>query len=481
VKIIIIGAGFTGALLTKALIEERNSVVLIDQNPERARSAADQFDCTVIEADGSDLEILEKAGISSADALVTLTGDDETNMLISSMVDVLYPNVMKIARVRDYDRYRRTIKVLRRASSRSCENASRPIFGIDHIVNPDVEAATSIMRAMEIGAVGTSIEIGDGYAMVELPVGEKSPIVGLDLKTVASLEGWSYLVAYIESGSETFVPNGESVLNAGDRIGVLIQKENVEKVLDFTGISSTSFNKVAIFGADNISALTVASQMDDSKEFWYTLMSFGRSKKRTLTVIDRDIRRCQELAQKFPKARILNGDITDDGLLQNEGVCESDLMVAASGNYERNLMISAYMKLKGVSKVIALTSDSAFDEIAEKLGVDVTVPMRDVVIDAIISHLRGRNVKSVHSVAERKFEIVSFEIAENSKVAGKCLKDISDLEGALVLLVKDPLSHSSEIPNGSTVLSPGAQVVVIMPSGNSRITKMFTGRNEGLS
>ena len=60
-KIVIIGAGFTGSLLAKALIAERNKVILIDKSPERVRSAGDQLDCTVIEADGTDLDVLEKA------------------------------------------------------------------------------------------------------------------------------------------------------------------------------------------------------------------------------------------------------------------------------------------------------------------------------------------------------------------------------------------------------------------------------------
>ena len=128
-KIVIIGAGFTGSLLAKALVAERNNVVLIDNNPDRVRSAGDQLDCTVIEADGNNLKTLEKSGIANADALVTLTGDDELNMIICSIVDAIYPDILKIARVRDYDRYMRMIDVVRR--SRAIERKhDRPTFGI---------------------------------------------------------------------------------------------------------------------------------------------------------------------------------------------------------------------------------------------------------------------------------------------------------------------------------------------------------------
>lgn len=474
-KIIIIGAGFTGGLLARALIAENNRVVLIDNDAEKVRSAGDQLDCTVVEADGTSLPVLEKAGVASADALVALTGDDETNMIICSTVEAVYPGVMKIARVRSYDHFMRISEISRRTHSSRPE---RPVFGIDHVVNPDVEAAESIMRAMEIGAVGSAIEIGGGYAIAELPVAEGCPVDGVRLKDLQALEGWRYLVAFIESDGETSLPNGESMLKAGDRAGILVRKTELAEVLKFTGAVSTRIDKVAIFGADNIGALTVAAQMDESPVFWYSLLSFGRSKKRRLTVIDRDLNRCRGLSEKFPEARILNGDITDDGLLQNEGVCESDLMVAASGNYERNLLTAAYMKLKGVKKVIALTSDSAFAEIAEKLGVDVSVPMRDTVIDAIMSHLRGRNVKSVRSIGAREFEIVSCEVSADSKAAGLRIRDIDGLEEAVVLLVRQPGTEKSEIPGGSTELRPGAHVVIIMPAGDTRTVRMFAGRPE---
>ena len=476
-KIVIIGAGFSGSQLAKTLIAEGNKVVLVDRSTERVRSAGDQLDCTVIEADGSNLEVLEKAGISSADALVTITGDDDTNLIICSLVDAVYPETLKIARVRDYEHYMRVLEVTRRRRDNP-DAASHPMFGVDYIVNPDVEAAGRIMRAMEIGATGASIDLNDEYNIVVLPVAEGSRMAGKSLKDLAALEDWNFLAAFIESDGEASLPGGESVFKAGDHVGILARKEDTAKLLEFTGADSAPMERVAIFGADNVGALTVAAQAESSQSFWYRLLSLGRSKRKRLIVIDRDVQRCRDLAEKFPEARILNGDITDDGLIQSEGVCDCDLVVAASGNYERNLMTAAYLKLRGVGKAIALTSDSAFDEIAGKLGIDVTVPMRDVVIDTIVSHLRGRNVKSVHSVGARKYEIVSCEVSQESRFAGKSLREIGRIENLLVLLVRQPGSETSEMPNGATVLNGGAQAVLIVPAGETGVLGMFAGKPE---
>lgn len=110
------------------------------------RDASDQLDCTVLEADGNNLESLEAAGIASADALVTLTADDEINMVTCSLVDAVYPRIHKIARVRNYAYYVAADVARRRA--RSVLSASRPLYGIDNMLNPEVEAADAISAAL---------------------------------------------------------------------------------------------------------------------------------------------------------------------------------------------------------------------------------------------------------------------------------------------------------------------------------------------
>ena len=63
-KIVIVGAGFTGIQLAKLLVNEKNDVIIIENNEEIARHVSNQLDCNVIVADGNSLETLEEAGIS---------------------------------------------------------------------------------------------------------------------------------------------------------------------------------------------------------------------------------------------------------------------------------------------------------------------------------------------------------------------------------------------------------------------------------
>lgn len=476
-KIIIIGAGYSGTLLAKALIAERNDVVLIDNDEVRVREAGEQLDCTVMEADGNRLETLEEAGIANADAFVVLTDSDEVNMITCSLVEAVYPDLLKIARVRNYAYYSRSEDLARRRLAHPTMGQG-PALGIDHMVNPDVEAAGAIVHAMERGAVGNVVEVGGDYGILTLQVSEGGALDGATVRQLAKLEGWKFLIAYVESGGEAVLPTGETVLRAGDRIGVLSRSEEIPQLLAITGIAQASLRRIVVFGADRIGALVVARQTEHGERSLWSAVFGGKKapRGREILLIDWDAERCREVAERFTDVRVLCGDITDEDLLREEQVCDCDLIVAASGNPERNLLTAAYLKSRGAGRAIALTTDSAFNGIADKLGVDVAIPLRDTLVDGIMSHLRGRNIQSVHSVCGRMFEIVECDISPDSRVAGKRLQEIPHGSHYVVLLLRNPEDARYDVPRGGTVLRAGAHVVLITPTGDKRILRLFCGK-----
>ncbi|MBP5448022.1 MAG: NAD-binding protein, partial [Treponema sp.] len=135
-KIVIVGAGFTGRQLAKKLINERNEVVLIDNSEEVVRHASKSLHCDVKEMDGNNLENLEEVGIGKADALVCVTANDEVNMITCSLVDSVYPDILKIARVRNFSYYMNTAAAVKKHAE-TFSGKHRPLYGIDFMVNPD--------------------------------------------------------------------------------------------------------------------------------------------------------------------------------------------------------------------------------------------------------------------------------------------------------------------------------------------------------
>ena len=471
-KVFIIGAGFTGIALARTLVAEGNRVTLIDNDAERVRHAGDQLDCTVMEADGNDLAVLESAGVSSADALVTLTEDDELNMITCSLVDAVYPKILKIARVRNYAYYA-AADAARRRQRASCPGG-RPLYGIDVMLNPEVETAEAVTNAMEHGAVGSVVELEDGYVLATLRIGAESPLAGRPVRRLGEIPGWRYIVASAESGDRHVLPNGNLVLNAGDRIGIVARAADVPALALLTRSDETSARRVVIFGADRLGGL-IAERHFSAERGGLLRRFFGvrRASGRELLIVDRDPARCREAARRFPDARILCGDVTDEALLAEERLTEADLLAAVSGNHELNLVTAAYLKSRGVRKTVALTASAAYGDIARKLGIDVSVPVRGTVVDSIMSHLRGRNVWSVHSLCDNRFVLVAGQIAEDARFAGLSLREAAASGGFLVLLYRKDGGGTLRLPDGDTVLEPGSNVVVIAHSGDRETLRRF--------
>ncbi len=477
-SIFVIGAGFTGIELSRMLIRAGKRVTLIDNDPERVRHASDQLDCTVMTANGNDLEVLEKAGIAGADALIALTDDDEINMITCSLVDAVYPDVLKIARVRNYAYYN-TADLTRKRLKGKQGASSRPLYGVDFMLNPDVEAARALGWAFEHGAIGNVIDLGDGYLLTTLSVGEESPLLGVPLWQMASLEGWHYLIAFVESDGRSTLPNGATTLKVGDTVGIVSKASELGELSNFTKTAQESFKRVVLFGGDRVGTLLLdLLEAKRQASLWSRLLGSSAAKSlREFVVIDQDAERCRELAQQFPSVRVLCGDITDEALLTEERLSASDLMIAASGNHELNLVTAAYMKLRGVKKCMALAVNAAYGDVARKLGVDVTVAYRGSVVDGIIGHLRGRHVEAVHSVCNHRFEIVEGEISPTSPLAGHKVADVAEkLAGCLILLAETDDAGTMAVPNGETELMAGARVVLIAPSGDTKIMSRFFGK-----
>ncbi len=82
-RVIVVGAGSLGILLTKNMIEQGKEVILIEKDEGIAKELAETFDCTVINAEGTRPDILEKADLEKADAIVACTSNDQNNILIA--------------------------------------------------------------------------------------------------------------------------------------------------------------------------------------------------------------------------------------------------------------------------------------------------------------------------------------------------------------------------------------------------------------
>ncbi|MDD2438829.1 MAG: TrkA family potassium uptake protein [Methanosarcinaceae archaeon] len=231
-RIIIIGASPLGLHLTRSLILQGNELVLIEREEGLAKELAEELDCSVIHAEGTRPDILEKAGIEEASALVACTEHDQDNILIGL-----------IAREAAVE------KIIIKTDDEKFTAVARKL-GFHHLINPPHLASMVIADAlrgvntielsnlMRSDVRFTSVLVGAALAgkkVSELLLPEKTEIIGFYRKN-------DFILTYREK--EKSGGKGDFRLEAGDELLIITRTEQVKKVYEMLKeVEETSFSE----------------------------------------------------------------------------------------------------------------------------------------------------------------------------------------------------------------------------------------------
>ncbi|SHI32156.1 Trk system potassium transporter TrkA [Wenxinia saemankumensis] len=213
-RVVIIGGGNVGLGVARQLESrtERVRVKVIEKSRAFAERAADALDRTIVlNGDGLDADVLEEAGIGNADAVLTLTDDDKTNLLAAVRAKGMGAR-MSIALTNDP-----TLVSLMGQ------------LDIDAYINPRAVTVSSILRHVRHGRVRGVYSIGDAEAeLIEAQVLGTSPIAGKTVRDIAFPEG--VLVGGILKGDKVVKPEGATRIEEGDVIALFALSGDVNEV-----------------------------------------------------------------------------------------------------------------------------------------------------------------------------------------------------------------------------------------------------------
>jgi len=215
--IIIAGAGKVGWNLARELLEKGHEVTVIEDNRTRYLTVEQELEHNIQYGDASELWILERAGISRADMVIAVTGDDEDNMLISQVAKEKYLVEHTIARVNN---------------PRNLEHFE--LLG----VRPVVSATDLILRLIEhevpeYGLVHLLDFPEERLEIIEMLLADDSQVAGKKVGELNMPEG-SLLISILREG-RGFVPGPETVLEPGDEILAVLDPGREEDLKVFLG------------------------------------------------------------------------------------------------------------------------------------------------------------------------------------------------------------------------------------------------------
>ncbi len=223
--VMILGAGEITYYLAKRLIADRTAVKVIEKDEERCDEFCELVDkAFVINGDGMNQEVLMEEGIDTTDAFVALSGNDETNILISS-----YANTREVPKI--------ITKVNRRELTPIAEK-----LGLDCLISPKTIIADTLVRYARAlqNSLGSNVEtlyslMNGGAEALEFNVAADFPKLGVALKDIKLKQ--SVLIAGISRGYEAFIPGGDDSIELGDKVIVIAAGQRLYDLKDILKIS----------------------------------------------------------------------------------------------------------------------------------------------------------------------------------------------------------------------------------------------------
>ncbi len=437
-NIIIVGCGKVGYTLVEQLSSEDHDLVVIDENPEKVQAITDSLDAMGIVGNGINHQTLIDAGITTADLLIAVTGDDEKNLLCC-VIARKTGHCKTIARVRN-PIYNGEIEFLKKE------------FGLAMIINPELTAANEISRIFQFPSAIRVDSFAKGHVeLLHFKVGKNSPLIHLKLMNLQQTLRTNVLVCTVMRGDEVIIPNGEFEFEENDTVAIASQRRNAIEFFQKIGIMKTKVGRAILAGGGKVSFYLAK-----------ILLQTGIH----VTIIEQSKARCEVLSDLLPKATIICGDATDQELLMQLGLEKAQGFAALTGLDEENILLSLFANDVSNARTVTKINRISFNSVINELNLGSVIYPRIITADYILKYVRSTinsrnsNVETLYKLANGKAEALEFSIKADSVVTGIPLQDLHFRKNTLICCIFR--RRKVIIPSGQDIMQAGDSVLVVL-------------------
>lgn len=446
-NIVVAGCGKVGTMIISSFVEEEHNVVAIEKESSALNEVTNIYDVMGVCGDSTDCDVLTEARIQNCELFVAVTNSDELNML-SCFIARKMGAKHTIARIRKPEYNIKSLSFLREQ------------LGISMAINPELLAAKEMFDILKLpSAVKIETFSGRRFEIVELLLKDNASICGESLMSIRSKMKAKFLVCVVQRGNEVYIPDGNFVLESGDKIGLTAAPTEIQKFLRAAGIDQKQARSIMLLGGSRI-AFYLAKMLETTGT--------------TVKIVERSEKKCDDLSENLPKAFIINGDGAQQEVLVEEGLNSLDAFVSLTGMDEENILISIFAASHNVPTVITKVNRSELAEMAAKLGLDRIISPKKIVSNSLVRYARalenslGSNVESLYKIMDDKAEVLEFNVRSDFKQMDVPLKDIVFKPNILIGgIIRD---RKALIPSGNDVIKENDKVIVV--AANQRLNDL---------
>lgn len=440
-NIIIVGDGKVGYTLAQFLSKDGHDITIIDKNAEALNRASETLDVMCVRGNGANVRTLIDAGIESADIIISVTGNDELNMVCCLAAKQLGAKY-SIARIRDPE-YTESLTMLQKK------------LDIDQVINPERATAQEISRLLRFPfAINIESFAHGRVEMVEFRVDPTDPIIGIPLSKLHGKYPHIQFSAAQRNG-EAIIPGGNFEIAAGDRVYATGDRESITKFFKQLGKDTQRMKSALLIGGGHIS-------------YYLAKIIAGMGVRLRMIEIKED--KCSRLSEQLDNVMIICADGTDQEVLDSESVGECGALICLTDRDEENIITGMYGARRGAKKVIVKVNRLNTLEVMEDLGIESVVSPKLTTANVILRSVRALNnsrnsvVEKVYSMLGGKVEAYEFTALEGAPYLNIPLNRLNIKRGILVsVLVRE---RKNIIPFGGDHIEAGDTVILVAKAGS---------------
>lgn len=436
-RVVVIGGGKVGNKIIEQLSKESHDVTVIEKNPEVIQKINNYLDIACINGNAINYDIQKEAGVDAADIVIGCTSSDEINMFSCLLAKKLGAK-HTIARVRNPEYYNQL-------------NYIKDDLGLSMVINPEYVAANEISRILRFPSALKVETFAKGKVeLLEFKVGVDSVLVGMKMREISYKFNLKVLICAVQRANDVIIPDGDLVLEAGDKLSIAASHLELENFLGRIGGLKRKVKTVMIIGGGKIA---------------YYLCESLKKLNIKIKIIERDIKACNNIADLLPYVDVIHGDGTDQQLLEEEGIDDVDAFVCLTGIDEENIILSMYANSKNIRKVITKVGHSTFLNMTETLNLDTVISPKDITGSIILRYVKameasyGSKLNSFYRMVDGKVDVLEFSVGETSKIVGERLADLKLRKNLLLACIVR--EGGIIIPSGNDIVNAKDNIIIV--------------------
>ena len=463
-KILIVGAGRIGTSVAESLVSEANDITVVDLDAEHINSLQQRFDLRGIVGNATSPQVLTDAGAADTDMLIAVTSSDETNLVVCMLCARIFNIPTRIARVRNNE-LRDYPRILGEEG-----------FEATSIIWPEQALVSYITKLIDFPEALQVQEFGEGLASL-LAVRAKggSPLVGRPIRDLYTHlpEVPARIVAVFRRNRRLEI-NAATIIEAGDEVICLCDSRDARHVMSEFRHREKPIRNIVLAGKPSmvlsLTRLLLSGEKQQSKQNY------------NIRILEKDKAAVRKLSKDLGDgAIVIEGDFTDEDVLEATGIETCDLFLALSEDDENNILGALLAKKLGALKTIALVNRRAYGDLMQGSQIDITLSTTNAALGELIRHVRRGDVAAAFSLrrgAAEALEIVAHGDRRSSRVVGRRIGSISLPEGCAIGALIRGTDDNALVLMGDkeTVIEAEDHVIVFVPSKKliPKIERLFT-------